>query len=98
MEFNQQVTISATTALYYSSWKTDTHIRIGSISIRHVTEADDLALISESKSDAQVMIWDADNTYSAGRERYCIHPTKNYILWYTKWKKSDTELGIVMAG
>ena len=70
--------------------------RIGSISIPHVTVADDLALISESKSDAQVMIWDADN--SAGRERYCIHPTKSHILWYTKRKKNDTELGIVMAG
>ena len=61
-----------------------------------MTVADDLALISESKSDAQVMIWDADN--SAGRERYCIHPTKSHILWYTKRKKNDTELGIVMAG
>ena len=62
----------------------------------HVTVADDLALIAEDKSDAQVMVWDADN--SAGRERYCIHPTKSHILWYTQRKKKDAELDIFMAG
>ena len=35
---------------------------IGSISIPHVTVADDLALIAEDKSYAQVMVWDADNS------------------------------------
>ena len=58
--------------------------------------ADDLALIAEDKSDAQVMVWDADN--SAGRERYCIHPTKSHTLWYTQRKKKDAELDIFMAG
>ena len=70
--------------------------KIGSISIPHVTVADDLALIAEDKSDAQVMVWDADN--SAGRERYCIHPTKSHTLWYTQRKKKDAELDIFMAG
>ena len=42
--------------------------KIDSISIPHVTVADDLAQIAVDKSDAQVMVWDADN--SAGRERY----------------------------
>ena len=44
---------------------------IRSISIPHITVADDLVLLAEDKSDARVMVWDADN--SAGRERYCIH-------------------------
>ncbi|MEW8546334.1 MAG: reverse transcriptase family protein, partial [Candidatus Thiodiazotropha sp.] len=44
--------------------------RIGSISIPHVTVADDIALLAEERSDAQIMVWDADN--SACRERYCI--------------------------
>ena len=61
-----------------------------------MTVADDLSLIAEDKSDGQVMVWDADN--SAGRERYCIHPTKSHILCYTHWKKKDIELDIFMAG
>ena len=61
-----------------------------------MTVADNLALIAEDKSDAQVMVWDADN--SAGRERYCIHPTKSHTLWYTQRKKKDAEIDIFMAG
>ena len=49
-------------------------MKIGSISIPHITVADDLALLAKEKSDMQVMVWDAEN--GAGRERYCIHPTK----------------------
>ena len=70
--------------------------KIGSISIPPVTVADDLALITGDKSDAQVMVRDADN--SAGRERYCIHPSKSHTLWYTQRKKKDAELDIFMAG
>ena len=71
-------------------------VRIGSISIPHITVADDLALLAKDKSNAQVMVWDADN--SAGRERYCIHPTKSRILWYNHCKKKDTKLDIFMSG
>ena len=71
-------------------------VRIGSISIPHITVTDDLALLAEDKSDAQVVVWDADN--SAGRERYCIHPTKSHTLWYNRCKKKDTELDIFMSG
>ena len=55
-----------------------------------------MALLAEDKFDAQVMVWDADN--SAGRKRYCIHPTKSHILWYYRCKKKDTELDIFMSG
>ena len=54
--------------------------RIGSISIPHITVANDLTLLVESRDDMQVMVWDAD--ISANPERYCIHPTKWHILWY----------------
>ena len=43
-------------------------IKIGSISIPHLTVADDLALFAENKSEMQVMFWDVED--SAGRERY----------------------------
>ena len=35
-------------------------IKIGSISIPHVTVADDLAILAGSKSENQVMVWDID--------------------------------------
>ena len=55
-------------------------MKIGPISLSHITVADDLALLARSKSDMQVMVWDTEN--SAGRERYCIHLTKSYTLFY----------------
>ena len=55
-------------------------MKIGSISIPHITVADDLALLAKEKSNMQVMLWDAEN--GAGRERYCIHPAKSHTLLY----------------
>ena len=36
-------------------------MKIGSISIPHITVADDLALLALYESDMQVMVWDAEN-------------------------------------
>ena len=60
-------------------------IKIGSISIPHVTVADDLAILAGSKSENQVMVWDVED--SSNRERYCVHPAKSHILWYKFGKK-----------
>ena len=73
-----------------------TGVKIGSVSILHITVADDLALLVEDKADMQVMVWDADN--NAGRERCCIHSTKSHTLWYNRCKKKDTELDVFMSG
>ena len=54
---------------------------IGSISIPHITVADDLALLAQCQTDMQVMVWDVEN--SANRDRYYVHPTKSHILWYS---------------
>ena len=43
-----------------------------------------------------MIIWDADN--NACRERYCIHPSKSYTLWFNHRKKKDTELDNFMGG
>ena len=47
-----------------------TDAKLGSIEIPYVTVADDVAGPAEDKSNAQVMVSDADN--NACRERYCI--------------------------
>ncbi|MCW4345831.1 MAG: reverse transcriptase family protein [Candidatus Thiodiazotropha endolucinida] len=53
---------------------------IGSIQIPHITVADDLALITNSKNEMQYML---DDTASfANQERYIIHPTKSGVLTY----------------
>ena len=71
-------------------------MKIGSISIPHITVADDLALLAKEKSDMQVMVWDAEN--GAGRERYCIHPTKSHTLLYKPGRRDDSELNIFLNG
>lgn len=71
-------------------------LEIGTISLPHITVADDLALLARSKLDMQVMVWDTEN--SAGRERYCIHPTKSHLLCYYHGRKSDSESEILLNG
>ena len=71
-------------------------MKIGSISIPHITVADDLALLAKEKSNMQVMVWDAEN--GAGRERYCIHPAKSHTLLYKPGRKDDSELNIFLNG
>ena len=53
---------------------------IGSIRIPHVTVADDLALLSNSKNEMQYMIDDTGGF--ANQERYFIHPMKSGVLIY----------------
>ena len=60
--------------LFLHQEKNHVGMKIGSISIPHITVADDLALLGKEKSDMQVMVWGAEN--GAERERYCIHPKK----------------------
>ena len=67
-------------------------IKIGSISIQHITVADDLVLFAENKSEMQVMVWGVED--SAGRERYCVHPAKSHILWYEFGGRKDSDLDI----
>ena len=71
-------------------------MKIGSISIPHITVPDDLALLAKEKSDMQVMVWDAEN--GAERERYCIHPTKSHTLLYKSGRRDDSELNIFLNG
>ena len=65
-------------------------MKIGSISIPHITVADDLVLLAQYNSDMQVMVWDAE--FGAERERYCIHPTKSHTLFYNYDRKNYSEL------
>ncbi|MCG7892397.1 MAG: reverse transcriptase family protein, partial [Candidatus Thiodiazotropha endolucinida] len=69
---------------------------IGSISIPHITVADDLALLAQCQTDMQVMVWDVE--HSANRERYCVHPTKSHLLWYSYKKRQDLEMDIFLSG
>ena len=71
-------------------------VKIGSISIPHITVADDLALFAENKSEMQVMVWDVVD--SAGREGYCIHSANNNILWYKFGGRKDSDLDIFLCG
>ena len=43
----------------------------------------------------QVMVWDVEN--SSDRERYCIHPAKSHLLWYSPHKKNDTDFDIFLS-
>ena len=70
-------------------------IKIGSISIPHVTVADDLAILAGSKSENQVMVWDVED--SSNRERYCVHPAKSHILWYKLGKKDNSDLDVFLG-
>ena len=60
-------------------------MKIGSISMPHITVADDLAILAQNQSDVQVMLWDVRTVQI--RERYCVHPTKIHIIGKDKiWK------------
>ena len=54
--------------------------RIGTVSIPHVTVADDMCFITEEESEVQPMMSAAE--LQANREHYTIHPTKTVILNY----------------
>ena len=60
-------------------------VKIGSISIPHVTVADDLALLSSLLAEMQVMVWDVEG--NAGRERFFVNPSKSHTLKYPATKK-----------
>ena len=53
---------------------------VGSIQIPHITVADDLALVSDSKDEMQYMLEDSGGF--ANQEHYVIHPTKSGMLVY----------------
>ena len=54
--------------------------RIGTVSIPHVTVADDMCFITEEEPEIQPMMSAAE--LQANREHYTIHPTKTIILNY----------------
>ena len=68
--------------------------KIGSISIPHVTVADDLALLALLQPEMQVMVWDVENI--AGRERYFVNPTKNHTLRHPSNTRKDCPTDIYM--
>ena len=72
-----------------------TGFKIGSIGFPHITVADDLALLARDRAEKQVMVWDVEN--SSDRERYCIHPAKSHLLWYSPHKKKDTDFDIFLS-
>ena len=57
-------------------------MRIGSISVHHVTVADDLAFLACNQEETQVMVWDVEN--NASRERYLVNPSKNHVVRYSR--------------
>ena len=69
-------------------------VKIGSISIPHVTVADDLALLSSLLAEMQVMVWDVEG--NAGRERFFVNPSKSHTLKYPAIKKKKCEGDIYM--
>ena len=44
----------------------------------------------------EVMVWQVEK--SASCDRFCIHPNKSHVLWYTCRKKKDHNLDIFLAG
>ena len=58
---------------------------IGSINIPHVTVADDVALLSLSMSEMQVMVWDVED--NAERKSFFVNPSKSHALKYVSNKK-----------
>ena len=54
--------------------------RIGTVSIPHVTVADDMCFITEEEPEIQPMM--SASELQANREHYTIHPTKTVILNY----------------
>ena len=73
-----------------------TEVRIGSISIPHVTVADDLAVLARRYCDMQVMVWDIEN--NTQRERYCVNPSKSSCLCYNLPKCDRQGVDLVMSG
>ena len=55
-----------------------TGMQSGSISIPHITVADDLVLLAQNRADMQIMVWDAKN--GADKEKNCIYPAKKSYL------------------
>ncbi|MEW8547538.1 MAG: reverse transcriptase family protein [Candidatus Thiodiazotropha sp.] len=71
-------------------------VKIGSISIPHVTVADDLAVLARKYSDMQVMLWDVeDNT---NRERYCVNPNKSSCLCFNPSRYDAQKKELLMSG
>ena len=73
-------------------------VRIGSISIPHVTVtlAYDLAIFARRHCDMQVMVWNIEN--STERERYCVNPSKSGCLCYNLPKRDSQGIELVMSG
>ena len=71
-------------------------VRIGSISIPHVTVADDLAVLARRYCDMQVMVWDIEN--NTQRERYCVNPSKSSCLCYNLPKCDRQGVELVTSG
>ena len=69
-----------------------TEVRIGSISIPHVTVADDPTVFARRSCDMQVIVWDIEN--NTERERYCVNPTKSSCLCSNLPKRDE----LVMSG
>ena len=63
---------------------------IGTVSIPHVTVADDMCFITEEKSDLQPMMSAAE--LHASRDHYTIHPTKTVILNYNDQHQPSASL------
>ena len=68
--------------------------KIRSISIPHVTVADDVAILSLSQSEAQAMVWDVEA--NAGRERFYVNPSKIHTLKYSSKRKKENPEDIFM--
>ena len=64
--------------------------------IPHITVADDLAVLSNSRNEMQHMLDDTGEF--ANMERYIIHPTKSGVLTYSNGKKSKSCNGFTMFG
>ena len=64
-----------------------TGVKIGSISIPHVTVADDIAVLSAEQTEAQVMVWDIED--NAGRERFFVNPSESHTLKHPSNKKKE---------
>ena len=69
-----------------------TGAKIGSIGIRYVTVAEDVALLSWSRHETQKMVRDVDD--NAARERFFVNPSKGHALkyWSNKRKENDEDI------
>ena len=69
--------------------------RIVTVSISHVTVADDMCFITEDEPDVQPMMSAAE--LQANRGHYTIHPTKTVILNYNDQRHPSVSLGTTVA-